>query len=56
MILKRKNRNIRRKTIPSATLSTTNLIRIDLGSNLGLRGERPPTNRLSYGTALESLN
>jgi hypothetical protein len=40
-----------RKTCPSATLSTTNLTWIDLGSNPGLRGERPATNRLSHGTA-----
>jgi hypothetical protein len=37
------------KTCPSATLSTTNLTWTDLGSNPGLRGERPATNRLSHG-------
>jgi hypothetical protein len=41
----------RRKTCPSATLSTTNLTWTYLGSNPGLRGERPATNRLSHGTA-----
>jgi hypothetical protein len=41
----------RRKTSPSATLSTTNLTWTDPGSNPGLRGERPATNRLSHGTA-----
>jgi hypothetical protein len=38
-------------TCPNATLSTTNLTWTDLGSNPGLRGERPATNRLSHGTA-----
>jgi hypothetical protein len=42
----------RRKTCPSATLSSTNLTWTDPGSNPGLRGERPVTNRLSHGTAL----
>ena len=41
-------RSTRRKTCPSATLSTTNP---DPGSNPGLRGERPATNRQSHGTA-----
>jgi hypothetical protein len=43
----------RRKTCPSATLSTTNLT-LDLtwDRTPGLRGERPATNRLSHGTAL----
>jgi hypothetical protein len=39
------------KTCPSATLSATNPIWPDLGSNLGRRGGKPATNRLSYGTA-----
>jgi hypothetical protein len=43
---------IRRQTCPSATLSTTNVTWTDPGSNPGLRGERPATNRLSHGTAL----
>jgi hypothetical protein len=42
----------RRKTCPSATLSTTNLTWTDPESNPGLRGERPATNRLSHGTAV----
>jgi hypothetical protein len=37
------------KTCPSATLSTTNPIWPDLGSNPGRRGEKPATNFLSYG-------
>jgi hypothetical protein len=40
------------ENLPSATLSTTNPTWIDLGTNPGLRGERPATNRLSHGTAL----
>jgi hypothetical protein len=39
------------KTCPSATLSTTNPTWPHLGSNLGRRGGKPATNRLSYGTA-----
>jgi hypothetical protein len=40
------------KTCPIATLSTTNPTWTDPGSNPGLRGGRPATNRLSHGTAL----
>jgi hypothetical protein len=40
------------KTCPSATLPATNFTWPDLGSNAGRRGEKPATNRLSYGTAL----
>jgi hypothetical protein len=39
------------ETCPSATLSITNPTWTDPGSNPGLRGERPTTNRLSHGTA-----
>jgi hypothetical protein len=39
------------ENLPSATLSTTNPTWIDPGSNPGLHGERPATNRLSHGTA-----
>jgi hypothetical protein len=39
------------KTCPSATLSTTNNTWPDLDSNPGLRGGKPATNRLNYGTA-----
>jgi hypothetical protein len=38
----------RRKTCPTATLSTTNLTWNALGSNLVLREESPATNRLSH--------
>jgi hypothetical protein len=51
MILTDENWNTRRKTCPSANLSTTNLWRTGLGSNLGLRDDRPVTNRFSHGTA-----
>jgi hypothetical protein len=39
------------KTCPSATLSTTNRIWPDPGSNPGRRGGKPATNRLSYCAA-----
>jgi hypothetical protein len=52
MKLTGKNRSTRGKPCPSATLSTTNPTWTDLGSNPGLRGERPATNLLSHGTAL----
>jgi hypothetical protein len=47
----RENRRTRRKTYPSATLSTTNPTWLDPGANPGRRGERPATNDLSHGTA-----
>jgi hypothetical protein len=49
MKLTRKNRSTRRKTCPSATLSTTNPAYTDPGWNPGLRGERLATKRLSHG-------
>jgi hypothetical protein len=42
------------KTYPNATFSTTNPTWPDPGSNLGHRGEKPATNRLSYGVASRS--
>jgi hypothetical protein len=54
-ILTEVNRRTRSKTCPSATLSTTNPTRIDLGANPGLRCERPATNDLSHGTAQKLL-
>jgi hypothetical protein len=48
----RKNQRTRRKTCPSATLSTTNPTWSDLATNPGLRGERLVTNCMSNGTAL----
>jgi hypothetical protein len=44
-------RGTRRKTCPSATLSTTNPTCTDSGAKPGLRAERPVTNDLSHGTA-----
>jgi hypothetical protein len=55
MILTGENRRTRRKTCPSATLSTTNPTWIDPGANPGLRGERPATNDLSHGTACRNV-
>jgi hypothetical protein len=51
MELTGENRSTRGQTCPSATFSTTNPTWTNPGSNPGLRGERPVTNRLSYGTA-----
>jgi hypothetical protein len=50
MILTGENPRTRRKTCPSATLSTTNPTCFDPGANPGLRGEWPATNDLSHGT------
>jgi hypothetical protein len=50
MILTEENGRTQRKTCPSA-LSTTNPTLTDLGVNPDrLRGEKPATNHLSYGT------
>jgi hypothetical protein len=38
------------KTCPNATLSTTNPMWPDSGSNPDRRGGKPATNRLKYGT------
>jgi hypothetical protein len=51
MKLTGENRSIRGKACTTATLSTTNPTWTEPGSNPGLRGERPATNRLSHGTA-----
>ena len=57
MTMTRKDRSTRRKTCPSATLSTINPKYTDLGLSSGLRGDRPATNRLTKGTApTEVLN
>jgi hypothetical protein len=42
------------KTCPSAALSTTNPTCCP-DANLGRRGGKPATNRLSYGTALRNI-
>jgi hypothetical protein len=49
--INRENGRTRRQTCPSANLSTTNPKWIDWGAKPGLRGDRPATNPLSYGTA-----
>jgi hypothetical protein len=56
MVLTGKDRNIRRKTCPTATLSTINPTWIDLGSNPDLRGERPATIYLGHAKALPFIN
>jgi hypothetical protein len=43
-----------RKTCPSAILSTTNPTWTDPGANPGLHSERPVTNHLNHGMALNS--
>ena len=40
--------NLGEKLAPSDTLSTTNPTCADMGSNQGLRGQEPSTNRLSH--------
>jgi hypothetical protein len=45
MKLTGENRSTQGKTCPSATLSTTNLTCTNPGSNPGLHGGRPATNR-----------
>jgi hypothetical protein len=49
----RGNRSTRKKTCPSAALSTTNPTCCP-DANPGRRGGKPASNRLSYGTALYS--
>jgi len=56
MILTGENRSTGRKICPSATMSTTNLMYTDLGSTLGLRGERPATDRFSHSRLQINLN
>ena len=42
------------KTRHGAILSTTNLKYTEVGSNRGIPGQRPPTNRLSHDTAVQA--
>jgi hypothetical protein len=44
-----------KKTFPCATLPTTNLLWPDPGSNPGLSGGKPVTNRLRYGMTILKL-
>jgi hypothetical protein len=53
IILTEENRRARRKTCPSATLSTINPTWTGPREDPGLRGERPATNRLNHGKAIE---
>ena len=55
MKLTGENRSTLGKTCPSATLPTTHSTWTDPGSNPGLRGEKPVTNRLSHGTGFMCL-
>jgi hypothetical protein len=50
MILTGENRRTWRKFCPGVTLSTINPTWTYMDANPGLHGEKPETNRLSYGT------
>jgi hypothetical protein len=50
----RENPKYARETGLSATLSTTSLTWIDVGSNTGPRSEKPISNRLSHGTTVRA--
>jgi len=50
IVLSAESRSTERKTCHSANLSTTNITRTLLGTNLGLRDERPATDRQTHGT------
>jgi hypothetical protein len=56
MKLTGENRQLGEKPVPVPLCPPQISHGLDLGSNPGLRGERPATNRLSHGTALCSLN
>jgi hypothetical protein len=51
MKLTGENRQLGEKPVPVPLCPLQILHGLDLGSNPGLRGERPATNRLSHGTA-----
>ena len=51
----RKKQKYRKRTCPSATLSTTNPTWIGLGFNSGIREDRPATKRLRHGTTPRNL-
>jgi hypothetical protein len=48
------NRQLGEKPVPVPLCPPQISHGLDLGSNPGLRGERPATNRLSHGTAFHS--
>jgi hypothetical protein len=52
MKLTGENRQLGEKPVPVPLCPPQISHRLDLGSNQGLRGERPATNRLSHGTAM----
>jgi hypothetical protein len=56
MILTWENLRSRRRTCPSATLSTTKLTWTIPGANLSLRSERPAINRLSHDTTFVTFH
>jgi hypothetical protein len=56
MKIGRGNGSTRKKSCPSATLSTTNPTRLDPILNPGRRGGKAATNRLSYGAAFKDLS
>jgi hypothetical protein len=51
MKLTGENRQLGEKPVPVPFCPPQTSHGLDLGSNPGLRGERPATNRLSHGTA-----
>jgi hypothetical protein len=51
MKLAGENRQLGEKSVPEPLCPPQISHGLDLGSNPGLRGERPATNRLSHGTA-----
>jgi hypothetical protein len=53
MKLAGENRQLGEKSVPVPLYPPQISHGLDLGSNLGLRGERPATNRLSHGTAYD---
>ena len=55
MILKRENRNMWRKTYPTATLSATNLSHTSLGSNVGIHSDRPAAIHMSLVTSSNNI-
>jgi hypothetical protein len=51
----RGNQRTRRKTCPSATLSTINSTRTDLGANADPHGKKPAPTRLSYSMVVLTI-
>jgi hypothetical protein len=55
MKLTGENRQLGEKPVPVPLRPPQISHGLDLGSNPGLRGERPATNRLSHGTAITTV-